>query len=535
MRGYKPILLAFLFLSLNVFGQGSLGTITNVARSVKSNANFSVYGNGANITGLSAGQVGAQPTNNNLTLLSIGNGSGLTNALGISTNINFQFGPVTNFNVFQVTTAGTFTVQGIYTNAGLLNGQCSWTNMTNPAVLFVSNTISTGTGGYGFTNTAGITYYRATALGPDGYPSTWAIVSGSSPRPNNNSQVLFETGGAFVYNPFIQLDSSAPFMLAPNQSNTTFWVEKWGNDAFGRPGLWPFATYNGAIRANSSNFPIRIGVGSFIPPLAASARAALKDGMAMIGVASPVSKLIDTNLFSGINSPTAFLAVTNNTYIKSMTIEGILSTSFPSVNVTNLTIEDCDLGHSNSIDCLYFGSPGAVYNLQCTRVNFKSSWDTSVSIASGTWLNCNWVIDGNGGTNKVGLHGLNVGGLTFTHTPNLTIKGGYMLLTNPPSPLVADGTYTNAAFYILGSNSTVRVEGLSITRPAANTTVFFNYVGSTNISGWYWDNGVYCTVERGVVTISGGITTNIQVLTALPGVFSTLYVTNGDIKNFTTP
>jgi hypothetical protein len=56
-----------------------------------------------------------------------------------------------------------------------------------------------------------------------------------------------------------------------------------------------------------------------------------------------------------------------------------------------------------------------------------------------------------------------------------------------------------------------------------------------------WSNNVTATVTNGLATtnyvngLTGGLTTNLSVLTVLPTTFSTLYFTNGTLKAVTTP
>jgi hypothetical protein len=56
-----------------------------------------------------------------------------------------------------------------------------------------------------------------------------------------------------------------------------------------------------------------------------------------------------------------------------------------------------------------------------------------------------------------------------------------------------------------------------------------------------WSNNVTASVTNGLATtnyvngLTGGLTTNLSVLTVLPTTFSTLYFTNGTLKAVTTP
>jgi len=284
MRGSKYLVGLFLLMVCNVFGQGSLPTITNVATSVKSNASFnmsasnvtvkailtvsdnngtsfmtstsllttaatvgtlnaagtvsgsSFSGSGANLTGMSAGQVGAQITNNNLTILMGGNAIVLTNAILASSNNNVLI-ITTNFfvntNVVFATGADSNIVNQVYT----WNGSAFWTNPINDIVFARSG------GQSRLTNAGQGVYYRlihtiAETFNTPGQMTNTSGAIGSAPC----AFARWGTNTVLVTNRSSLSQTTFPvneFNLAQS------WVSPLGNDLIARRGSrqFPFATF----------------------------------------------------------------------------------------------------------------------------------------------------------------------------------------------------------------------------------------------------------------------------------------------------
>jgi hypothetical protein len=420
-----------------------------------------------------------------------GDGSGLTNVLGMNVLVNYSQVPCTNFSRFILAGFGDPNANGTYSLAGQWNGDLYF---TNGRYMLVSNLLSHGR--WGVTNN-GVLYYSLGRTNANGYPipGICVTVSGIPPAGTFNFVTGLTNGNGFV-----EVNSSVPVLYQDGNSEAR--VESSGSDVTGRIGfapVMPFASIDGVTRYLTNNLGdptnngvILIGAGSFPP-----ATIPLLSGQSIIGLGKGVSIIQTIAPSPGVFAKSLYLGL-SNMLIENVTLNGPINNHSYGVGCTNLTLIDVDVGtldQANVQDGIFSerGNLDGVYNLTAERCHFASTWDITASVVTGTFYDCRMDTVGGPLNNGSGLHPYTVG----LDNSFYIIHGGEANVINGPAIATSGGLPANACVWITATNANVRLFGPRLNHYGTNGVDYaiYNLYGNTNIIGWYFDNGVLTYVN----------------------------------------
>ncbi|HZL44287.1 MAG TPA: hypothetical protein VFD66_13520, partial [Verrucomicrobiae bacterium] len=135
-----------------------------------------------------------------------GDGTGLTNVLGMNISVNQSPVAWTNYSRFRLSGFGDTNANGVYDFAGLLNGNVYF---SNGQFLLVSNLAPNGSR-WAITNN-GLVAYLSPRTNTAGYPAagTWLVISGRSPGGTLEFDTTLTNGNGFV-----SVNSTVPVLVA---------------------------------------------------------------------------------------------------------------------------------------------------------------------------------------------------------------------------------------------------------------------------------------------------------------------------------
>jgi hypothetical protein len=413
-----------------------------------------------------------------------GDGTGLTNVLGMNISVNQSPVAWTNYSRFRLSGFGDTNANGVYDFAGLLNGNVYF---SNGQFLLVSN-LAGGGSRWGITNN-GLVAYLSPRTNTAGYPSagTWLVNSGRSPGGTMEFDTTLTNGNGFV-----SVNSTVPVLVT--DGNTEARVETYGSDITGRIGVtpvMPFASLDGVtvFLTNNLGWPtndgfIRVGPGRF-----AGATLPILSGQSVIG-AGPGITTIDGQFRS--------IRVQNSNMLQNLSLTYPINNTAYDIGCTNLTLINVDIGTRNPlavIDGLFStrGYLDGFYDVTARGCHFASSWDLTQGVVTGTFYDCQMDTFGGPANNGSGLHPYTVQWENCSYV----IRGGEASVSDGPAITISNGLPANACVWVVATNANVRLFGPQLNHHGTNGVDYaiYNLYENTNIIGWYFDNGVLTYVD----------------------------------------
>ena len=439
----------------------------------------------------------------------------------INTNTVYQSGLLTNYagSFYFLNAPGTTNVGvtgEVYTVTSLISGLSAWTNSNGGGMCLVSNYYNNGSSNCWAFESNTVVYYYSKALNSAGYPegsgnSTWTALNGTGTKPSIQWYRIYTN----IYNPQTASFSKYPLMLT--NLNQDVHVETNGTDSQGVPGLYPFLTLQGALASMGTNYAgtIFMGQGYFPASLnnpGFNPAPSLSIGQSVVGKGINVTVVGDfiTNNVDETAQATGdqYIYPTGSNSIENMTILSVIEGGTVSAGtfITNLNHDkDVVIGNTNAVDCFFgvVGTAPQMMNVTMNNVHGITAWDFDQGVLSGTYDNV--VVDCvyNGLTNNnAGGHGMLVGSLSGSQGGYRLVRGGTFNVSGFSSnatPLISY-VYNNACLDVINTNNQIILQGPNFNHwnnglGGTNDYAIYNASGCTNITGWFYDNGILTYVN----------------------------------------